>query len=287
MLALRDIKKRIRAVKSTQQITRAMEMVAAARLRKAQARIESFRPYAQKMQEMLSHLSEASGTVEHPYFEDREVKNSVLTLFTSDRGLCGSFNSSLFRRTNQWLKEHKNENPALILIGKKAFDYYKRRDVRVIKSYRDFAGKFDLGKVREITNDLSGMFVSGEVDRINCLYTAFISMGSFRITEMQFLPIKSEFAAGEETQAREYIFEPDPTRIYRQLLPNYALVLIQMALAESLASEQGTRMLAMGLATKNAGEMIDHLTLIRNKARQASITSELLEIASGAEALKG
>jgi len=285
MQSLRDIKKRIRAVRSTQQITKAMEMVAAARLRKAQAQIESFRPYAQKMQEMLAHLSEASGTIEHPYFETREVKKSLLVLFTSDRGLCGSFNSNLIRYANQWMTVHTAENPAFYLIGKKSLDYYKRRDVEVLGSCKDFAGKFDLGKVRQITSELSEMFLSGQVDRIVFVYTAFLSMASFKITEMQFLPIKSEFASDEEAQAREYIFEPDPAEIYRQLLPNYALVLVQMALAESLASEHGTRMLAMGSATKNAGEMIDHLTLMRNKARQASITSELLEIVSGAEAL--
>jgi F-type H+-transporting ATPase subunit gamma len=286
MLSLRDIKKRIRAVESTQQITKAMEMVAAARLRRAQAQIESFRPYAQKMQEMLTHLSEASGTVEHPYFETRDVKRTVLVVFSTDRGLCGSFNSNIFRFTNQWLKDHAAENPALVLIGKKAIDYYKRREIEVVGRYRDFAGKFDLAKVRQITSDLSDMFVSGMVDSVSFVYTAFLSKASFRITEMQFLPIKSEFKAEEESAAREYIFEPDPAEIYQQLLPNYALVLVQMALAESLASEHGTRMMAMGAATKNAGEMIEHLTLMRNKARQATITNELLDIVGGAEALK-
>ncbi len=286
MLSLRDIKKRIRAVESTQQITRAMEMVAAARLRRAQAQIESFRPYAHKMQEMLTHLSEASGTVEHPYFETRDVKRTVLVVFSTDRGLCGSFNSNIFRFTNQWLKDHTAENPALFLIGKKAIDFYKRREVEVVGRYRDFAGKFDLAKVRQITSDLSEMFVAGKADSINFVYTAFLSKASFRITEMQFLPIKSEFEAEEESAAREYIFEPDPAEIYQQLLPNYALVLVQMALAESLASEHGTRMMAMGAATQNAGEMIEHLTLMRNKARQATITNELLDIVGGAEALK-
>lgn len=287
MPSLQDIKKRIRAVESTKQITKAMEMVAAARLRRAQQQIESYRPYALKMQEMLTNLSEASGEVEHPYFNVREVKRAILVLFTSDRGLCGSFNSNLIRKAVQWLKDHKDENPALVLVGKRGWDYFKRRDVEVLAHYQDFGGKMDLGKVRQITSELSEMFIANEVDRINFVYMAFLSMSSFRISEMQFLPIQSDFAESEESRgpAREYIFEPGPEEIYKRLLPNYALVQTQMALAESLASEHGTRMIAMGMATKNAGEMIDHLTLVRNKARQASITTELLDIVGGAEAL--
>jgi len=288
MPSMQDIKKRIRAVESTRQITKAMEMVAAARLRRAQQQIESYRPYAHKMQDMLSNLSEASGEIEHPYFEVREVNRAVLVLFASDRGLCGSFNSNLIRRAGQWLNEHKNENPALVLVGKRAWDFFKRRDVEILSYYQDFGGKMDLGKVRQITNELSEMFIAKKVDEISFVYTSFLSTASFRITEMQFLPIQSDFTAGDDAKgpAKEYIFEPNPEEIYKRLLPNYALVQMQMALAESLASEHGTRMIAMGSATKNAGEMIDHLTLVRNKARQATITKELLDIVSGAEALK-
>ncbi len=290
MPSLRDIKKRIRAVENTKQITKAMEMVAAARLRKAQQMIESFRPYGEKMQEMLSHLSHASGAVDHPYFEKREVRRTVAVAVTSDRGLCGSFNSNIIRRTNQWLSEHADENPGLVLVGKKAWDYYKRRTdhVDVIKRYQDFAGKMDMGLVREITNDMTTMFTTGQVDRITFIYTAFISLSTFRISDRQFLPIEADFEAEEEEShagGLEYIFEPDPAEIFKRLLPSYALVQVQMAIAESLASEHGTRMMAMGSATKNAGELIEKLTLKRNKARQATITNELLDIVGGAEAL--
>ncbi len=289
MQSLRDIRKRIRAVESTKQITKTMEMVAAARLRKAQQQIESFRPYARKMQEMLAHLSEASGSVEHPYFEQREGNKVALVVVSSDRGLCGSYNSNIFRRANQWVADHSDLDVGLVLVGKKAINLYKRRDYKILNRYQDFDGKVDIGKVREITNYLSESFISGDVDRIVFIYTAFLSTANFQITEMQFLPIKAEFEAeaeGEESSsAGEYIFEPDPETIFKQLLPSYALVLVQMAIADAIASEHGTRMLAMGSATKNAGEMIDHLTLQRNKARQASITNELLEIVSGAEAL--
>lgn len=285
MPSLRDIRKRIRAVESTKQITKTMEMVASARLRKAQNQIESFRPYAHKMQDMLAHLSEASGTVEHPYFEDREIRKTTLVVFSTDRGLCGSYNSNIFRRANQWVANHPDEDVSLVLIGKKAINFYKRRDYKVAETYREFDGKFDLAKVKQITHDLSEKFINGDADRIIFIYTAFLTLASFKITEMQFLPIKAEFEAGQVSGAREYIFEPDPETIYKQLLPSYALVLVQMAVAEAIASEHGTRMLAMGSATKNAGDMIDRLTLSRNKARQASITKELLEIVSGAEAL--
>jgi F-type H+-transporting ATPase subunit gamma len=288
MQSLRDIKKRIRAVESTKQITKAMEMVAAARLRKAQQQIESFRPYAQKMREMLTHLSQASGTVEHPYFERREVKKSAVVLVTSDRGLCGSFNSNLIRAANVFMAEHEDENPALVLIGKKGRDYYKRRNVEIINTYLDFAGRMDFNQVRQVTRDLTGMFVNKEIDKITFIYTTFVSMGTFRITDMQFLPIVADFSAEEEEHAaggKEYIFEPDAAEIYKQLLPSYARVVVQMVLADSFASEHGTRMIAMGSATKNAGELIEYLTLQRNKARQATITNELLDIVGGAEAL--
>jgi F-type H+-transporting ATPase subunit gamma len=285
MLSLRDIRKRIRAVESTKQITKTMEMVASARLRKAQIQIESFRPYAHKMQEMLAHLSEALGTVEHPFFENREIRKTTLVVFATDRGLCGSYNSNIFRRANLWVADHPDEDVSLVLIGKKAINFYKRRDYKIAETYRDFDGKFDLAKVRQITHELSEKFINGDADRIIFIYTAFLSRASFKITEMQFLPIQAEFESGESSTSRDYIFEPDPETIYKQLLPSYALVLVQMAVADAIASEHGTRMLAMGSATKNAGDMIDRLTLSRNKARQASITKELLEIVSGAEAL--
>ncbi|MBD3382490.1 MAG: ATP synthase F1 subunit gamma [candidate division Zixibacteria bacterium] len=288
MQSLRDIIKRIRAVENTRQITKAMEMVAAARLRKAQQQIESFRPYAQKMREMLTHLSQASGTVEHPYFERRDVNKSAVVLVTSDRGLCGSFNSNLIRYTNSYLAEHQDENPALVLVGKKGNDFFKRRDHEIMKTYLDFAGKMDFMRVREITRDLTRMFVEKEVDKITFIYTTFVSMGRFRITDMQFLPIVADFGDEEEEEhggGKDYIFEPDASEIYKRLLPSYARVVVQMVLADSFASEHGTRMIAMGSATKNAGELIEFLTLQRNKARQATITNELLDIVGGAEAL--
>ena len=288
MATIRDLKKRIRAVESTKQITKAMEMVAAAKLRRAQQRIESYRPYAEKMMEMLGHLSSASGEVSHPFFEEREVRKTILVLFTSDRGLCGSFNSNLIRNADAFEKDYTPENLDLVCVGKRGRDYFRKRDFPLLESYVDFSGNMDLGKVRDLTSLLTNRFIDGEVDRIVFLYTAFLSTVSYRITRRQFLPIEQAFDSDEELHAdRDYIFEPDALTIYGKLLPGYAQTVAQMCMAESLASEHGTRMIAMGSATKNAGEMIDSLTLTMNKARQAAITKDLLEIVSGAEALKG
>jgi len=288
MATTRDLKKRIRAVESTKQITKAMEMVAAAKLRRAQQRIESYRPYAEKMTEMLGHLSSASGQVTHPFFEKREVKKTILVFFTSDRGLCGSYNSNLIRTAEAFRKDYTTENLDLVCVGKRGRDYFRRREISIAASFADFSGNMDLAKVKDMTHFLTNSFVSGEVDRIVFLYTAFISTARFRITHKQFLPIEQEFGDGEESHsAREYIFEPDAASIYSALLPNYAQTAAQMSMAEALASEHGTRMIAMGAATRNAGEMMDDLTLVMNKARQATITKELLEVVSGAEALKG
>jgi F-type H+-transporting ATPase subunit gamma len=289
MATIRDLKKRIRAVESTKQITKAMEMVAAARLRRAQQRIESYRPYANKMVEMLGHLSTASGEVTHPFFDKREIKKTTLVLFTSDRGLCGSFNSNLIRTAEIFRKDYSADDLDLVCVGKRGRDYFRRREVPIASSYIDFSGNMDLAKVRDMTHFLTNRFVSGDVDRIIFLYTAFISTARFEITQKQFLPIEQQFGEEDEEAhgSKDYIFEPDAASIYAALLPNYAQTVAQMVMAESLASEHGTRMIAMGAATKNAGEMIDNLTLVMNKARQAQITKELLEIVSGAEALRG
>jgi len=289
MPTVRDLNKRIRAVESTKQITKAMEMVAAAKLRRAQQRIEAYRPYADKMVEMLGHLSAASGQVTHPFFEKREVRKTALVVFTSDRGFCGSYNSNLIRRAEEFARENNlgPESFELVLVGKKGWTHFKKRKHPIANKWMDFSGNMDLAKVRDMTYFLTNRFVSGEVDRIVFLYTAFLSMARYKITFQDFLPIKQDFAEGEHATAKEYIFEPDAKTIYENLLPNYAQTLAQMCMASALASEHGTRMIAMGSATKNAGEVIDSLTLVMNKARQAAITKELLEIVSGAEALEG
>ena len=292
MATLREVKKRIRSVISTRQITKAMEMVAAAKLRKAQMRIMQVRPYSEKLSTILSHLSEAaSGELVHPFFEKREVKKSTLVLVTSDRGFCGSFNSNLIRRANKWLADKNKEDVELVLVGKKGLDFYKRRQWNIVESFIDWSGNLDYTKARNLVDLLTGRFLDGETDEISVIYTQFLSTARYKIVEVPYLPVDNlEEEQNEDEKQKsnfDYIFEPSPEAIFTDIMPKYALTKMITALADSFASEHGTRMMAMGSATKNAGEMIDALTLQYNKARQAAITKELLEIVSGAEALKG
>jgi len=287
MATLRDLRRRIKSVQGTQQITKAMEMVAAAKLRRAQTRVESSRPYASKMQAMLDNLSRAAASLSHPLFEKREVKNVGLVVVTADRGLCGSYNNNVIHRADEFLQKWKKDQVTLILIGRKGYTYFSKRPWKIKFKYLDLRGELNLARVKNITNDLVHLFLSKEVDEIHLIYTKFLSAVSYRVTQEKFLNIESKVKREDRIRYVEYIFEPDPEKIFSTLLPNYCMTRVQMALAESLASEHGSRMIAMGAATKNAEEMIQHLTLVMNKLRQASITKEMLEITTGAEALKG
>lgn len=286
MQAIREIRRRIRSVQNTQQITKAMEMVAAAKLRKAEVKARSARPYAQKLEKMLENLSKASDLITHPLFEKRDnIKKRALFLITSDRGLCGSYNTNILRRAEQFLKDFGLENVELILVGKKAYRYFSKTYCEIRYKYLDLDGKFDLSLVKEINRDLTELFVKKEVDEIFLLYTQFINTITYKIVLEKFLPIEPK--EGMEKEEIDYIFEPNAENIFDALLPRYCMNVIQKVLSESFASEHGSRMTAMRTATENAEEMIEDLTLIRNKIRQTSITREMLEIASGAEALKG
>ncbi len=261
-------------------------MVAAARLRKAQLQAEQMRPYAEKMSEMLLSLSAATTErLTHPYFEKRDVKKKTLVAITSDRGLCGAFNSNIIRRSTHWLKEHRENDVELICVGRKGYLFFRRRDWKIIHTCNDFNAKLDFGMVRELVDYLTNRFVTGQTDEIYLLYTKFYSMSRMRVTLEKYLNIERP-QADEAGSVGTYIFEPDPDAIFSNLLPRYALVRLQAALADSFASEHATRMMAMTMATNNAEEMIEHLTLQYNKARQAAITKELLEVVSGAEALR-
>jgi len=289
MATLREVKKRIRTVKSTRRITKAMEMVAAAKLRKAQMRVEQAKPYAAKLDEMLSHLAQASTTeIAHPYFEERPVQRRTLVVVVSDRGLCGSFNSNVLRQADKWLGEHTDAEYEIVAVGKRARDYYRRRNRNILEFYGEWNGVIDYGRAREIAGMLADRFVNGETDEIDFLYTRFLSMTRYQITTDRYLPVlRPEVSTEEEASASEYIFEPNAEEIYAALMPSYANTKMITVLAESFAAEHGSRMMAMGNATKNAGEMVENLTLEYNKARQAQITKELLEVVSGADALAG
>jgi F-type H+-transporting ATPase subunit gamma len=287
MPTLRDVKKRIRSVISTRQITKAMEMVSAAKLRRAQARGMQVRPYSEKMTQILESLAAAStGELSHPYFEKREVKKQTLVLITSDRGMCGSFNANLIRRAQEWLAGKDKDKVELVLIGKKGYDFYKRREWPIAGKFMDWSGNLDYGRARDIVEFLTGRFLKKETDEIVIIYTMFISTVRYKLTTVRYLPVEKPKVDEIQHGRIEYIFEPSPESIFTELLPRYALTKMMTSLADSFASEHGTRMIAMGAATKNAGEMIDTLTLQYNKARQAAITKELLEIVSGAEALR-
>ncbi len=285
MESLKVIRRRIRSVTNTKQITKAMEMVAAARLRKAQAKLETSRPYASKMQEILENLSTVSGFVAHPLFTKREVKKTLLILITSDRGLCGSYNSNLINFTNSVLTQYSPESAELGLIGRKGFDFYKRRIWPIHFHYLQAGGKIPFLQIKEITHQTVELFLNGKIDEVFLIYTKFLSLVTRKISLEKFLNIEKP-AESKTPEVFDYIFEPAPAEIFDALVPRYCITKIQMAILESGTSEQAARMLAMQQANKNAEEMIELLTLIRNKARQASITKEMLEIATGAEALK-
>jgi F-type H+-transporting ATPase subunit gamma len=312
MSTIRDLKRRIRSVQSTQQITKAMEMVSAAKLRRAQRAAESARPYARAMASILEHLSMAATARVHPLFERRETGGILLVVVSADRGLCGSFNTNVVRRAVQILKERSGEDVRLLFVGKKAWEYFRRRTWPIAGLYRDWGGKLDLARGQEVTDDLLSQFLSREVREVHILYNRFISTMVRRITLQQFLPIEAEEevevgrgngtgekpvlqqpAAGGPTglgagagTALEYIFEPSPDKIFETLLPRYALTRVLAAILESFAAEHSARMVAMSTASTNAEEMIGDLVLLRNRIRQAGITREIAELVGGAEALK-
>jgi len=288
MATLRAVKNRIRSVVNTKRITKAMEMVSAAKLRRAQQRVEQARPYAEILDEMLSRLAAASsGDLSHPYFEEREVSRRTLVVVTSDRGLCGSFNANINRRGIQLLEDKADADWEIVTVGKKGNDFFKRRRWPIAKFWGDWSGVIHYDKARDIVRFLTERFLSSETDEIYLLYTRFLSTVKYQIVSERYLPIPRPETGSTTGANTDYIFEPSPESIYDALLPNYAVSKMINALAESFASEHGSRMIAMGNATTNAEEMVDRLTLDYNKARQAQITKELLEIVSGAEALKG
>lgn len=286
---LRDIKRRIRSVKNTQQITKAMKLVSAAKLRKASQAILQARPYAVKMMEVLNHLSARCNHDLAPLLDDREGNKVLLLIITSDRGLCGSFNTNIIRRTLQALEKNPDREMSLMIAGKKGNDIFKNRPYKILKDYQGWSRDFDYLKATEIGDTLAELFAQKAVDKIYMIYNEFKSVMQQEVIMEQLLPIVPEkLEKGKEKSAEvDYIYEPDEESILEVLLKRYMTVEVYRAFLESSASEHGARMTAMDAATRNAGEMIDGLTLTYNKARQTYITKELIEIVNGAEALKG
>lgn len=291
MASAKDLRKRISTVKNTQQITKAMKMVSAAKLRRAQDNIFALRPYAHEVNGVIASLARAGGTdFTHPLLtpkeEEGEHTSVLVVIVTSDRGLCGAFNANVIKAAQRYVRTHahKYKKFDLAFIGKKGYEYFKNR--RPGKYYANFFQGLKFAKSQVLAQELIQAHLDGEYDEIKFIYNEFKSAISQKVNVETFLPIRApEEAAGTEMSLT--IYEPGPVEILDKLLPRHFAVQAHRVLLESLASEHGARMAAMESATKNAGEMIKKITLLYNKTRQAGITKELLEIVSGTEAQKG
>jgi F-type H+-transporting ATPase subunit gamma len=286
MATLRDIQRRIRSVQSTQKITRAMKLVAAAKLRRAQERVLAARPYATKMAELLGNLVSGADTG-HPLLEQREGPRRQIVIITADRGLAGAFNANILRRAVELLRESSSAEVTLVVVGRKARDFFRRRTHTVKRDMIGFWDRLAYSHAAELADYFMKEYLDGEVDEVVLLYNEFRSVTVQRPVRAQLLPIpRAEAEAAEGAAPVDYIYEPSAEAILGDLLPRHVRMQVYRALMESLAGEYGARMTAMEAATKNAKEMIDVLTIQYNKARQEKITKELLDIVGGAEALK-
>lgn len=288
MSSLRDIKRRITSVKSTQQITKAMKMVAAAKLRRAQERIFEARPYSNKMHDVLQSLALRADPSAHPLLARREPKKVQVMIISSDKGLCGGFNTNIMRRSIEFLRQLSEDEIALTLmvVGRKVRDYYKRRPYAISQEYVNIMGSLGYKHAQDMAQKIINDYLEEVYDEVYLIYNEFKSIVSQRVVVNRLLPL-SPPETSEEAPVVDFIYEPSEAAIMNELLPKHFETQIYRALLESVAAEFGARMTAMDNATKNASEMIDMLTLSYNRARQEKITKELLEIVSGAEALKG
>lgn len=312
-LNTRDIRRRIKSVESTKKITKAMEMVAAAKVRRAQARVLANRPYAEKLGEVFAHVTAnlPPGEVKHPLLAGREVKKVLVVLVTSDKGLCGGYNANVIRFAVERMREHKAEGRqvAFVVVGTKGVNFFRHASFEVMARIQGLSAIPTFLEAETLVTESISHFEKGDVDKVELIYTRFGGMTRFIPTRVDLLPASLEALQGEgivtttvdaglsthrshEDQKNRagstpYIYEPDAEAMVGRLIPAYLSNEVYQALLEAAASELASRMTAMGAASKSAGEMISHLTLVYNKARQAGITQELLEVVGGAEALKG
>jgi F-type H+-transporting ATPase subunit gamma len=281
MPALVDIRRRIRSVKNTQQITKAMKMVSAAKLRRAQDAMFAARPYARKMMEVLSGVAARAEEAAHPLLEQRVGERILLVVVTADKGLCGGFNANIIRTAVRFLEDKRPDAVELELLGRKGRDFFRRRHYRVRSEQIGLFQALRYDAAQSIARDLIKAFVGREVDQVYLIYNEFKSVIQQKIVVERLLPIE-RVAVSPKEPALEYLFEPGPEKIFAELLPKHVEVQVWRALLESAAAEHGARMAAMDAATRNAGDMIDRLTLYMNKVRQAAITKEIIEVVSGA-----
>ena len=278
------LRKRIGTVRSTQQITKAMKMVAAAKLRRAQEAAERARPYSAKLAEMFTAVAGEIDPDSHPLLARREERRLDLVVITSDRGLCGGYNTNLIRKAEGFVRDRAGAEVALTTVGRKALEHFRRRGARIAGQVTGFVQRPASQVAGGLAEELTNRFVNSETDAVYLIYSAFRSAISQVPTVTQLLPVPLP----ETREAPvEYIFEPERPALLARLLPAYITALLTQAVLEAIASEHGARMSAMDNATRNASDMIERLTLSMNRARQATITTELMEIVSGAEALKG
>lgn len=295
MANLKEIRTRLSSVKSTRQITSAMKMVAAARLRKAQDRIVQLRPYAEKLNEILVGLNEALSDSESDNIYSERKKGSgkvLLVVLTSNRGLCGAFNANIIREirrlgSERYDNEMKKGDLWFMPVGKKGFDALKRMKFQILEEHNSIYSDLSFDRIRPLADKLVGLYTSKEFDRIEIIYNQFKNAAVQRLTTELFLPVSSGEKDSDRKIITDYIYEPDQVHIVEDLIPKTLRIQFYKALLDSYAAELGARMTAMHQATDNATDLIRELTLQYNKARQAAITNQLLEVVSGAEALKG
>lgn len=284
------MRRRIKSVKNTQQITKAMKMVAAAKLKRAQDRVTASRPYAGKMSEVLGSLSgKVAGEFSHPLLDERGDSKYLIVLISADKGLAGAFNANVIKATQAFLREHDGKQTEMMPVGRKGRDFFKRRNVTFADEYIGLTGSGQVNHADavEIANKIIAKFTEDEsIDKVFVVFTEFKTVLSQKPVIQQLLPIpKAGVADGEQAGAEaEYIYEQPPTELFGKLLPKQVETQIYRGMLESVASEQGSRMTAMDSASKNAGELIDTLTLNMNRIRQAAITKEIIEVVSGAAA---
>lgn len=290
MATLRDIKQRIKGVKSTQQITKAMKMVAAAKLRRATEAIINARPYARKIQTLLAHLASNDELMSNPLFIPREVKNVAVVVVTADRGLCGAFNTNIIREASRYIQEElqqQNILHGLFCLGKKGSDYFSKRNFNVVQKFPGIFASLNYSVAQRLSDRLITGFLNGEFDKVILIFNEFKSIIQQKIVVEQFLPIPVDESNKSESHSEaNYIYEPDQKAIFEYLIPKHLKAQLWRVLLESNAAEFAARMTAMDNATTNAKELIRTLNLKYNKERQAAITKEILEIVSGANALK-
>lgn len=304
MANLKEVRTRIESVKSTRQITSAMKLVAASKLRKAQNAIMALRPYANKLQEIMGNVGDSIQTDEQPYLQKREKEQVLIVVFTSNKGLCGAFNTNVIKHTENYIKEKypsqlKEGKVNLMTIGKKATEFFKKNNYNVVENHDHIYDELSFSNASEIAEAIMEAFKNKNYDHVEMIYNKFINAASQEVTTEQFLPLESVHDDQEKTDEimdddinydedyEEYIFEPDKKTITEEVIPKTLKIQFYKALLDSNASEHGARMTAMHQATENANSLVKELQLSYNKARQESITNEILEVTTGAEALKG